>query len=86
MKDVWIEASNHKGRLLLVEKDYMYAAQYGGSKDSITWVSEPVKNISFIKDAVDDVMEKVLTDGGDVEFVDKGVLKQYGHIALVQYY
>lgn len=86
MKDVWREAMNHKGRLLVVEKDYMYAAERGSSDEVIYKVIEPYNKFSYIKDAVDDVMEKVLEDGGDVEFVDKGVLKNYNRIALVQYY
>ena len=40
----------------------------------------------FLKDAVDDVIEKVLASGGDVEFVDEGLLDQYGHIAVIEYY
>jgi hypothetical protein len=47
---------------------------------------KPYSKFSYIKDAVDDVMEKVLETGGDVEFVDEGMLKDYDHIALVQYY
>ena len=35
---------------------------------------------------VDDVIEKVLENGGDVEFVDEGLLKQYDHIALISFY
>ena len=86
MRDVWREAMSHKGRLLLVEKNYMYAAQHGSSEDVIYKAVEPYSKFSYIKDAVDDVMEKVLENGGDVEFVDKDVLKDYQHIALVQYY
>lgn len=86
MRDVWREAMAHKGRLLLVEKNYMYAAQHGSNEDVIYKAVEPYSKFSYIKDAVDDVMEKVLENGGDVEFVDKDVLKDYHHIALVQYY
>ena len=43
-------------------------------------------NPFYIKDAVDDIMEKVLQNGGDVEFVENGVLKDYERIALIQYY
>ena len=86
IRNVWREAMNHKGRLLVVEKDYMYAAQHGGSKNVIYMPSKPYSKFSHIKDAVDDVIEKVLEQGGDVEFVDKDVLKDYHHIALVQYY
>lgn len=86
MRDVWHEAMSHKGRLLVVEKNYMYAAQHGSSGDVIYKADEPYNKFSYIKDAVDDVIEKVLENGGDVEFADKDVLKEYHHIALVQYY
>ena len=86
MRDVWREAMSHKGRLLLVEKNFMYAAQQGSNGDIIYKVAEPYNKFSYIKDAVDDVMEKVLENGGDVEFVDTDVLKDYHHIALVLYY
>jgi Bacterial archaeo-eukaryotic release factor family 3 len=86
MRDVWREATSHKGRLLVVEKNYMFPAQHGGSEDIIYKATEPYNKFSYIKDAVDDVIEKVLENGGDVEFVDKEVLKDYDHIALVKYY
>lgn len=86
MKDVWHEAMNHKGRLLVVEKNYMYAALHGSSEDTIYKAAETGSKFSYIKDAVDDVIEKVLENGGDVEFVDEGVLKDQHHIALVLYY
>jgi Bacterial archaeo-eukaryotic release factor family 3 len=86
MKDVWREAMNQKGRLLVVEKNYMYPAHHGGSEDVIYEAAEPYSRFSYIKDAVDDVIAKVLENGGDVEFVDEGTLKDYNNIALVQYY
>ena len=86
MRDVWREAMGHKGRLLVVEKNYMFAAQHGGSEDIIYKATEPYNKFSYIKDAVDDLIEKVLENGGDVEFVDEEVLKDYHHIALVKYF
>lgn len=86
MRNVWREAMNSRGRLLLVEKDYMYAAQKGVNKSVIYMPVKPYNKFSPVKDAVDDVIEKVLESGGDVEFVDKDFLKDYQHIALVQYY
>lgn len=41
---------------------------------------------SYIKDGVGVVIEKALESGGDVEFVNKDVVKDYGHIEMVQYY
>ncbi len=86
MQDVWRESMSHKGRLLVVEKNFMFAAQHGSTESIIYTTTEPYNKFSHIKDAVDDVMEKVLEDGGDVEFVDEMVLKDYNHIALIQYY
>lgn len=82
----WREALNHKGSLLVVEKNYMYASQNGSNGDSIYPTVEKYNHFSYIKDAVDDVIEKVLENGGDVEFVEKGLLDSYNHIALIQRY
>lgn len=86
MRDVWKEASNQKGQLLVVEKNYMYAAQSGTEKDIIYPAIEPYNKFSYIKDAVDDVIEKVLETGGDIEFVENDMLQDYNHIALIRYY
>lgn len=86
IKEVWREAMAQKSRLLVLEKNYMYAAQHGATESEIYKPVEPYNKFSIIKDAVDDVIEKVLENGGDVEFVDEGVLDKYHHIALIQYY
>jgi len=86
IKNVWQEAVNDKGRLLVVEKNYRYAGQQGANDDIIEEMTGIYNKLAFIWDAVDDVMEMVLANGGDVEFVDENVLKDYDHIALVQYY
>lgn len=84
IQDVWKQASKKNGRLLVVEKNYNYAAVYGSSKEDI--YPEAETTFSTIKDAVDDVIEKVLENGGDVEFTEAGTLKHYDRIALIQYY
>lgn len=35
-------------------------------------------------EVIDDVMEKVLKAGGDVEFVEPGLLAAYDHIVLIE--
>ena len=64
----------------------MYAAERGSCDEIIYKAIEPFNKFSYVKDAVDDVIEKVLENDGDVEFVDKGFLKDYQHIALIKYY
>ncbi|MEK7224759.1 MAG: hypothetical protein AAB221_03660 [Bacteroidota bacterium] len=86
MKNVWREAMNNKNRLLIVEKDYTYPALHGDKENLIYEAKEPYNKFSYIRDAVDKVIEKVLETGGDVEFVDKDLLKKYDHIVLIQYY
>lgn len=86
IKDVWHEAIHKKGQLLIVEKNYMYPAQHSDMTDRIEGTEDLYNRFSYIKDAVDDVMEKILEYGGDVEFVDEDVLRNYGHIVLINYY
>ncbi len=86
IKEVWRDAMQNKGQLLVVEKNFMYAAQRGGVEDVLYDVTGSANQFSVIKDAVDDVLEKVLANGGDVEFTDEGVLENYLHIVLINYY
>lgn len=86
MKEVWQESMNHKGRLLVVEKNYIYVAEHGSREEVIYQAKEPYNKYSYIRDAVDDVIEKVLETGGDVEFVDEGLMADYNQIALVLFY
>lgn len=83
---VWKEASRQKGRLLVVEKNYVFACRKSGNEQDIFDMEEANYTPFYIKDAVDDIIEKVLQSGGDVEFVDPGLLEEYQKIALIQYY
>ena len=85
LRDVWHMGMIYKGRLLVVEKDYVCVGGGNISEENICKVFEPYTKFSYIKDAVDDVIEKVLENGGDVEFVEEGFMKNYHHIALIQY-
>lgn len=84
IEDVWHHAACRNGMLLVVEKGYMHAAGIG-STGQLHLFNEPYRRFSYVKDAVDDTIEKVLENGGDVEFVNKGLLRDFQHIALVQY-
>lgn len=86
IQDVWKATVLKMGRLLVVEKNYMCSARHSGSEE-IIYPEDGIATTPFnIKDAVDDIIEKVLENGGDVEFVDEGLLKDYGKIALLKYY
>lgn len=85
-REVWKEAVQQKGRLLVVEKNYSCACRTSGGGQAIIDKDDITDIPFYIKDAVDDIIEKVLQNGGDVEFVDEGILDDYQHIALIQYY
>ena len=84
IKKVFSEAMRNQGHLLLVEKNYRYPAGYETSNDLIDKAVQPYSQFSYVKDAVDDIIEKVLEENGDVEFVDKEILAGYDHIALIE--
>lgn len=75
-------ASCYQGSLLLIEKGYTYAQ--GVTTSTRPSAYQPAR-FSYIKDSVDDVIEKALLNGGDVAFVESGVLPGNEHIALIQH-
>jgi len=85
IQDAWTSAAHKNSRLLVVEKDFVYPGQIVNA-ETISPRDANANNPFYVKDAVDDVMEKVLQNGGDVEFVENGILKDYDRIALIQYY
>ena len=75
---------HRKGSLLLVEKSYQYPEQQNTGDEILFNVIDPYNKFSYIQNAVDDIIEKVFENGGDVEFTDDGLLENYQHIALLQ--
>jgi hypothetical protein len=79
--DVWKNAAERKGSLLVAEINYHFSEEFAVD------LSGPAdEKVSYMQDLVDDTIEKVLRYGGDVEFVDDGLLENFRHIALVHYY
>ncbi len=83
MKEVFKEAVDRSSRLLLVEKDYQYPSQSTDNEEIIFKATQPYSRYSYIKDAVDEVIEKILDRDGDVEFVSKRMMEKHNHIALI---
>ncbi len=79
-------AMQNKGRLLVVEKNYVNSIQISKSYEAFCMRDSSCNNVFFIKDEVDDIIEKVIERCVDVEFVDDGMLENYNHIALVEDY
>ena len=86
INEVWKQVNHRRGKLLIVEKDYRPSAEHAPNKDEIVELKDPYNNFSYIRDAVDDMIETILENGGDVEFVEEGTLSEFGHIVLILYY
>lgn len=85
VKPVWEAVMNNLGNRLYVEKDFVFSAQRGSNEYVIDDLTAPYNEFSYIRDAVDDLIEKVILNGGQVEFTAPNALKELDHIALVTY-
>lgn len=86
MEEVWRNVQRKNGQLLLVEKDFLFPTRPGLPGSSLIKEEPNSSRPFYIKDAVDVIIEKILETGGEVEFLDRDMLKSQGHIALIQYY
>jgi hypothetical protein len=79
----WEAARQGRGRLLVVEEGYLYPAHLVDGK----LVASTSRDGSLaLDDAVDDIIESVLVNGGDAVVVEPGELGQYAPIALALRY
>ena len=83
VKEVWNKAMSHRGRLLVIEKNFQHTANIASVDQLIFKAIEPYNKFSYINNPIDEIMEKVFENGGDVEFVEDGFLNDYQGIALI---
>jgi len=83
--EVWRLAHEGRGRLLVVEDDFLYPARVDATGMILT-PAEDATAPGVIDDAVDEVIETVLAKGGQVVFVDPGHLAEHQRIALILRY
>ncbi len=83
IKDVNKTAKYRNNRLLVLE--HGFTTDVPGELPAIG-NKKNVPSAFYIGDPVDSIIQQVLENGGDVEWVDKDRLKDYGHIALIRYY
>ena len=84
VEDIWPAASEGRGLILLVEKDYEKAAVVtSNNKSSLEYPD--VKHIKY-PDVVNEIMTTVLDKNGKVIIVEKNVLKDYKRIGLIMRY
>ena len=83
LTDVLRAAMEHHCRLLLLEEDYQYGALDIINKEIVYTANNLYNRFSYLKNTVDEIIERILEDGGDVEFVSKKIMEPYDHIALI---
>lgn len=83
--DVWVLAHEGRGDLLLVEEDYHYPARLEESGKHIIPADDPAAP-GVIDDAVDEIIEEVLSKQGKIVFMENGSLAEHGRIALTLRY
>lgn len=82
ISEVFIAATHNQCRLLVTEKDYINTLSMQRSKTS--YKTDPLFIKPFyIKDEIDEIIEKVFESGGDVEFDENHTLEEYNQIALI---
>ncbi len=81
---VWRAAFDKRCQTLLVETGFEYPADLAPRGDRLLPYSG--RGAAALDDAVDEVIERVIADGGEVFFYDPGVLDLHQRIAAVLRY
>lgn len=82
VEEVWRLAKEGRGRLLVVEEDFHLPARLDGAEERLQAEQDPsVPGVTV--DAVDEILETVLSKQGRVVFVDNDRLEAHQHIALI---
>jgi hypothetical protein len=81
---VWRAACDKKVGVLLVERDFAYPADL--APDGVTLRPFTGRGEAALDDAVDELIERVMADGGEVFFYDPGALDLHGQIAAILRY
>lgn len=83
--EVWRLAHEGRGKLLLVEEDFHFRGKLDETGVHLL-PAEDAAPAEAIEDAVDDVIETVLSKGGRVVFMGDGQLAEHQRIALILRY
>ena len=83
LPDVIKAVIEHRCRILLLEENYQYPELTTRNEETVYKANKLYNRFSYLKDTVDEIIEKILEEDGDVEFVSKNIMEQYDHIALI---
>ena len=85
LPDVWRNARQGKGNVLVVEKDLAQPAFLTADGYQL-WLSAPAEEHQLVSDAIDDLIEIVLSMDGKVHFVENGKLAEFNGVAMIHRY
>lgn len=83
LQQVWRQAHYGLGRTLFVEKGYRQAGTVAGEDNLTLSFTDDSTAPGVVDDLVDEVIETVISYGGDVVFVEQGALAEHNQIALI---
>lgn len=74
----------NKADLLIMERNYGSLTNTSEIYDSPKKENDLFNPVFYLKDEIDELIEKIFENGGDIEFVSDGVLDNYGHVVLIE--
>jgi len=86
IQDIWTVVQEGRGRTLLVEKDFRMPGFVEHNNGNFLALRPTGGSHETMPDAVDELIEKVLTTGGEVIFTDNEALAVYNGMALITRY
>ncbi len=87
IQEVWKSARQGRCKKVLVERNYFCPSTMQGHSGQIQLIDHPEYfSQHLISDAVDALIGEVLSENGDVCFVDDGALQKFDHVAAVLRY
>lgn len=82
-QNIWRAILNGREQTLFIERRYV--SDSTSEEDALYYeVPRSYNKFSCIKNLIDELIEKALENGGTVELVSNGFLKEYGPIALIK--
>ncbi len=82
IQEVWTAAAMKEARILLVEQGYSVEGYSVKDGLFLLLVKPENEEYDYHEDAIDDLTEMVLLQGGEVYFVSEGLLKDYDRVLL----
>ena len=82
INDIWRKSFEGRGRTLLVEENFHFPARLDETGQHLT-PADDVTAPDVIDDAVDEIIETVISMGGEVIFMEDGQLEDHQRIALI---